>query len=199
VIGLVETTKGLDGVWATSAQQARAAVAALGKDAQLPDDAKSSVARLAFIGTVLGTDIPKDAKPVTLEPGADPIKAILGAEEAFRSAIGVAAKQSVDVMKTMPTDAPKEASAVVAAAQERIMDAMYAVKFSLRIAPPPAPKEAPAGQAPAAPGSAPAPGAPSPGAVPAPKASTPAPNPPAPGTPPAAPSATPPAAPALSR
>jgi hypothetical protein len=142
--------------------QAKAAVAALGQNGKLAPDAQQAVARLVFVGQVLGMSVPKEAKVPALPQGVDPAKAIVEAEKQFLTAVAGVAKELNVVGQSLPKDAPKEASATVEAVGERLTDAMYAVKFAMRVAPPPAPPAssppasqqsgaAPAGQAPAAP------------------------------------------------
>jgi hypothetical protein len=133
--------------------QAKAAVAALGPEGKLAPDAQAAVARLVFVGQVLGMSVPKEAKVPALPKGVDPAQAIMSAEKQFITSLAGVAKELNAVGTSLPKDAPKEAAAAVEAVGERVTDAMYAVKFAVRVAPPPAAPEkagaAPAGAAPA--------------------------------------------------
>lgn len=147
VVGLLQNAKALDALWTAGAVQAQSAVAALGKDGKLSGDAEGALTRISFIGKVLGEQIPADAKPVALPKGVSPAEAIGKAEQSFTTAVAALAQQSMQVGSSLPKDAPKELVAGYMAAHERITDALYAVKFAMRIAPPPAAAQAAQGAA----------------------------------------------------
>jgi len=167
---VVTATKQLDAVWANSMQQLKAAVNALGKDGKLDPAAAQAASRILFIGKALQVQIPESASTAaaTLPAGTTPSAAILGAEKSYVDALSAVIKASSAVMQDLPKDLPKDVADVVLAIQERVTDSLYAVKFSRRLAPPPA-----APTAGAAPTGAPAPRAPQPPAAQTPATAAP--------------------------
>ena len=141
--GLVTDTKGLDTVWATSALTAKAAIESLPKETKLDPAARSAIERILFSGKVMGIEIPKDAQPVKLDGKQSATDVILGAEQSWKGAVTTLAGRSVDVLKRVPDGVPKEITQILGAVRERVTDGLYAIKFSTRIAPPPAPPAAP--------------------------------------------------------
>ena len=161
---VVAATKQLDQVWTKSMLQLKAAVSALGKDGKLDAAAAQAASRILFIGKVLQIPTPNEnAAAPPLPNGTSPSVAIVNAEKSYIDALGALIKSSSAVMGELPNDAPKEVAEVVTAIRERITDSLYAVKFSRRLAPPPAmPAPAPTAGNPSttpAPAAAPAPGA----------------------------------------
>lgn len=154
---VVTATKGLDTTWGQTMAQVAAVVGTLGKDAQLPPEARQALGRMMFIGKVLQIKLPTDVKPAAAPTGTAPAAVVLAAEKTFIESLSKVIKESSAVMQAVPPNAPKEVSDVLMAVRERVTDALYAVKFSRRISPPPAPAAPSNSTTPAPSGSTPAP------------------------------------------
>lgn len=139
---VVTATKQLDTVWMNSMQQLKAAVSTLGKDGKLDPAAAQAASRILFIGKVLQVQVPEGAAAAAaaLPAGTTPSAAIINAEKSYVDALSAVIKASTAVMQDLPNDLPKDVADVVLAIRERVTDSLYAVKFSRRLAPPPAPQ-----------------------------------------------------------